>query len=156
MRFLGASDHICFCAAYTLAMFARSRHLILWLLLLALPMQSWAVVTMLHCGSSHQAMAQALLEVPHHPSADQAMHHDQHAAGHAMTSDGPADEPGLDEVSAFQCSACAACCSGVALLQFPGVFLKVPSATPSRATLSVPALSFFTSGPDRPPRLSLV
>jgi hypothetical protein len=143
---------------YTSTMLARCRPLILWLLLLALPMQGWAVVTMLHCGSSHRTMEHAQLGVSNHPAVEQAtLHgHDHHAAAHDVTHDSPAQLDADNEVSASQCSVCASCCSGVALLESPTVFVGASSVTASRPALSVPALSFFTGGPDRPPRLSLV
>lgn len=139
-------------------MSARCRHLIMWLLMLALPMQGWAAVTMLHCGSSHLAMVHSPGQASHHPSAENQMLHDHghHAAATNTASDFPAGGKVQNELSDFQCSACASCCLGTALLVSSMVFFGAPLAATLMSTLSVPAVSFFTSGPDRPPRLPLV
>jgi hypothetical protein len=130
----------------------------MWLLLLALPVQGWAMVTMQHCGTSHLAMVHTQGRVPHHPPADHQMLHDHchHAAATNTAIDFPAGGTVQNELSAFQCSACASCCLGAALLVSPMVFLGAPPVATLMTTLSVPAVSFFTSGPDRPPRLPLV
>ena len=140
-------------------MSARFCHLILWFLLLALPVQGWAMVTMLHCGSGHQAMVQAQVQAHQHLAADDS--HALHQHGHhdmvmdpsvdlghsANTADGPA---------VSQCSACASCCLGAAL---PISCLTVgssPQREPPSTAVGTAACAFFTSGPDRPPRPSLV
>jgi hypothetical protein len=139
----------------------------IWLLLLALPLQGFAAATMIHCGPNHHRMlATATLahgEAPGHgASAAHAHPHqmalaDDHAA--AKSSDAGSDAPSvqqLDKLMKFKCSACAACCMGAALPTAAMAFEPfVPLMTPD-SFVPTRHIGFVTDGPDRPPRLSLV
>ncbi|MFM8899421.1 MAG: hypothetical protein ACKOF9_05650 [Burkholderiales bacterium] len=134
-------------------MSTRFRHLMMWLLLLALPVQGWAMVTMQQCASSHAGTMQ---RVAIHDESSSSSHHSHHHAQHDHDQQG---EPGAlspDQNSDAQCSACASCCMGAVL---PVIFIALNvSKAPSTPQVSVltPTWHFFTTGPDRPPRIPLV
>lgn len=124
------------------------RRLILWMLLLALPMQTHAAATMRHCGG-----LQAAIPALGMAAADPGHHGSDHDAGlgsppaHAAADSANHDTP--------RCPACDTCCSGgpaAPALSLPG--LPLPMAL--RAPQSDP-LQLFTSVVldrlRRPPRL---
>lgn len=127
------------------------RLLLLCLMAVALPVQGFAAGGGVHCGAMHERMHAATVQEHHH--ADAAMEHHGHAALHQHGHDGADDqETAQGGLSAFKCSACAACCVAIGL---PTAALRLPavpaeSAQPSFA--AGPTLSFLTSGPERPPR----
>ena len=140
------------------------RCFVMWLLVLALPVQGFAASTMLLCGTGHHGTAQAIEGGHDHAShmpmgaqdlADSSAH-DQ--AAQATPSD---DESAIGPQSAKpakvvgKCSACAACCT-VAFLPTNVIAFTAPA--PSRAPPVVElttVVGFFTDGPDRPPRILL-
>ena len=142
------------------------RSLLIWLLVLALPAQGFAVAAMVGCGLRHQAAVGAggAAQVPHphpHDAAGRAAHDFHHAAlpaptgdaGDASASSGPApDATAAVAADSHKCSACASCCSAGAILN------TVPSVPmPEFATLVfadwvVSVAPFAVDGPDRPPR----
>jgi hypothetical protein len=144
---------------YTPVMSARFHHLILWFLLLSLPVQGWAMVTMQHCGSGHQAMVQAVGQEHQHPAADDS--HALHQHGHHGMVTDPNDDLGrsantADGPAVSQCSACASCCLGAALPISSPTVGSAAQRDPPPTSVGTPAFAFFTGGPDRPPRPSLV
>jgi hypothetical protein len=141
-------------------MFRRFHSVMMWLLLLALPLQGFAAATMLHCGPNHHRMSEASAPTASHDPAAHRHHTEGTAADpHAPASVAVAD-PGawphdLGTLAKFKCSACAACCMGAAL---PAAALVFPASARAIApAFFVPAshVGFFTDGPDRPPRLFL-
>lgn len=102
----------------------------MWLVALALPVQSIAAVTMLHCDHAHHAA-----------QMDAGAHHHDHAAHKHAT----AEKTG--------CSACAACCLGAGIVA-PRVVLPAPLAlvavlhAADEPTWAGPILAV----PKRPPR----
>ncbi|NYH14719.1 hypothetical protein GGD41_001947 [Paraburkholderia bryophila] len=130
------------------------------LLVLSLPVQSFAAVSM-KCDSSHSIgeRAPALYE----PVASQLQHHDHAAMRAAQASDmgGSVPLPHHGTVGgehhAHACSTCAACCFGGAL---PNTAAASLSVEPIHFTVPLPpavrVASFLTDGIERPPRLSLV
>ena len=145
-------------------MVSRFRSAMMWLLLLALPLQGFAAATMLNCGPNHHRMWEASV-VAQADSSDHAAHGEHHHQMDAADPDEMAaagDHAGdgsslhqLSKLSKFKCSACAACCS-VAFL--PTAVVDVPVVTPGQALALIPLIShvgFFTDGPDRPPRAFL-
>ena len=138
------------------------RGVLLWLLMLALPLQGLAGVARLHCAHggampatapSHEVQRAAGPAVDHaHVHAAAAAVHD---GAHAVTV--PADsapEAPDDGSAAASCSACAACCVALALVpQWPQACAPVPGGL-APLPPAAPAASFLTSGPERPPRLA--
>lgn len=152
------------------------RSLLIWLLVLAVPAQGAAVVTMVGCGPKHHGVgaARALLApavMPHahtalqvagahdHPAlaAPQAGHAD--GAGHAGDSGDATASTGQAPHTAsagsadlHKCSVCASCCSAGAILS---TVSSVPARVISRevfADVLVCVDAFAADGPDRPPR----
>lgn len=113
------------------------------------------MVTLLPCGGGHQTTMQARGDVPDRFDADDAhaFHdHGQHGMVMGHSSDLGNSGPSSDGSIASQCSACASCCLGAVL---PTSALIFGASSPRALCIALgatPALNFFTSGPDRPPR----
>ena len=129
------------------------------LLVLSLPVQSFAAVSM-KCESSH-SVGDAT-PARHEAAGAMARHHD-HAATMAEQADTLAgthlQHHGSvgGEHHADACSTCASCCFGGALPITPVASLSanaVHFAVPLPPTVRV--ASFLTGGVERPPRISLV
>ena len=151
------------------------RTALMWLLVAALPVQSWAAATMANCGPIHHRMAvesaAAHDVMPHShdsgrdPMAPHSGHtHDQHGHhGATVVSDADvdsshapdADHHSLQNLGKFKCSACASCCLGLALpspvLSFDA---SVSSDTPVAGMPQAVAV-FLTGGLERPPQTIL-
>ncbi|MBC7957043.1 MAG: hypothetical protein H7Y33_14380 [Cytophagales bacterium] len=149
------------------------RSVFMWLLVAALPVQSWAAATMMNCGPSHHQRAESAQ--PHHPSTAARSeggpshaahghgggHGEQHGGAQAAVSDhSPAEDAAtpcephdsVQKLGKSKCSACASCCMATAL---PSAVLSF-DAQITRDT-AVPAMPhaiglFLTSGLERPPR----
>ena len=132
------------------------RTLVLWLLVLALPVQGYAASSRMACDTAHAVAADA----PHH--AMSAMPQHEHDAGsqqdHHMMQ---ADDISVDVVASAvepkktdaKCSVCAACCIGMALL--PAAMDLPFAANGSSSFLSASSPLFDGHIPDglkRPPR----
>ncbi len=101
--------------------------LIAVLVALALPVQGLANAVMLNCGPSHQRMQAVVSGHAAHAQHAEHAHHDSaapphsQAAHHADTAAVAGDDAGspdtLTDLGQFKCSACASCCSGLALLR---------------------------------------
>ncbi|HHX4058134.1 TPA: hypothetical protein ACU967_005953 [Burkholderia contaminans] len=121
------------------------------LLALSLPVQSFAAISM-KCIAAHTEAGEASAQ--HMELAEPAHHHEMH--GVAL-----ADDPQHDHLGkihhAHSCSTCASCCFGTGLLAAPSV--AAPTDATRIAVSSPPpaaAVSFLTSGIERPPRHLLV
>lgn len=142
------------------------RHLLMWLLALALPWQGAAAAAGLHCTHARSAIA-APGAGAHHPAHEShgahahGAHHQHHgtsaAAAHPHLTFASSDAPSSAHDAATpashdSCSACAACCPAVAM---PVTALRVPgnpnaeSAPPAASGVTI---VFLTGGPERPPR----
>lgn len=134
-------------------MLIRFRHLLVWLLLLALPLQGYAAATMLNCSAGHDQVPVVLLSTAVVAAVDQPdpAHHSEVAAPTASA--GHHHGAGT---SKFKCSACAACCAGAGLPAAPLVFADAAPAAPPTHFCSIGVIGFLTDGPDRPPRTHLV
>ncbi|HEX6018572.1 MAG TPA: hypothetical protein VFZ28_10765 [Burkholderiaceae bacterium] len=129
---------------------------VIWLLALALPMQGAAAATMAHCepapdqtssAARHDHAAPGTAHHAHDAAADTAPSH----TAHGMAAAG--DSHGVDATSPLQkCSACAACCIGLALPSTAFALPQAPATGPAAPNPSAHDVAFFTSGPERPPR----
>jgi hypothetical protein len=110
------------------------RSLLTLLLLVALPLQGFAVSAMTHCQPSQHASHDGHGMHAMHDDADTALDHDM--SGHGK----------------HRCSACASCCVGGALM--PRTLVLPPCSLlhehPLMARARPPA--FLTDGTERPPR----
>ena len=148
---------------YTFAMVSRLRSAVMWLLLLALPLQGFAAATMLNCGPNHHRMMAAASAEPdeahEHTAAVQHHHQMGMAAGeHEGASANPSGDapplPHLDKLVKFKCNACAVCCTGAAMPTAAFTFEVFPPAMAPASFVPTAHIGFVTDGPDRPPRLS--
>jgi hypothetical protein len=142
------------------------RHLVMWLLALALPWQGAAAATGLHCAHARSAVA-APAPAAHSPAHEAIHSASEHAAHHhggsatrahahptSTHSDtlSSAHDAGAAPTAQQGCSACASCCPAVAMPVAALVVSghpKVASAPPAVFDVTV---VFLTGGPDRPPR----
>lgn len=149
------------------------RAFLVWVMVIAMPVQGMAASVMLFCGPSHERMMQGLMadgpgvgssRVAEAGHADSAADHGLHA--HAAPAHPGADNAGagsdadgLTSLSPhsgkFTCSACAACCSALAL---PAGFVLPPPSSPEHLVPMSPVepvASHQPDGLDRPPRTVL-
>lgn len=140
------------------------RSVLVWLLVLAMPVQGIAAARMQHCAPTHarmQVVGQA--EVPMHEhdhahaTADdgQGLSAEATAASSrsAVDTSGPVKAP--VSADAQQCSACAACCPTLGLPATAELVPAAPIAAPAAQRSVLAVVAFVTSGPDRPPRVVL-
>ena len=156
------------------------RTVLIWLVALAVPAQGMAAVAMLHCGPGHHSAQAGGVTAKMLPEEAHAMHSAQGHVGHlvqgseaateaaasadvhgvaaagaaADTAAGSASDADLSTQPPNQkCSACAACCAGLAL---PSAVALLPTLDPVR---EVTALSpswtagVAVDGLERPPRI---
>ena len=143
------------------------RCFVMWLLVLALPVQGFAAATMLLCGAGHHGTVQATEGGHDHAGHMHMGAQDVSAVSESVAHEHAAGASPPHEDSAFspftakhakvmgKCSACAACCT-VAFL--PTNAIAFASPAPGRVLPVVEPtthVGFFTDGPDRPPRLPL-
>jgi hypothetical protein len=150
------------------------RALLVWVMVIAMPVQGMAASAMLFCGPSHERMMQGLVldasaSAPSH--AGDAMHqmavmdhggHHEHAGSGAPVASEPtvgADGDGMGTLfphhGKFSCSACAACCIALALPASFELPEAVRTAHALRSSPVAPVTSHQPDGLDRPPRAVL-
>jgi len=150
---------------YTFAMAFRFRSALMWLLLLALPLQGFAAATMINCGPNHHRMMASSgaepTETHEHLSGGERHHemgmaadHDHDEAASAEVSGEGLSLPHLDKLMKFKCNACAVCCMGAAMPTAAFTFEPPPPAIAPEFFVPSSHVGFVTDGPDRPPRLS--
>lgn len=136
----------------------------LWLLVLALPVQGLAATIKASCSESHRQHVLLLepAKPPSHLQEQQAHHghhaHDTHAVPpvHHDAADKKSDSAGSDTVHA-SCSACATCCTGA--LAPPALLDSMPADTQLSGLAMGATVSFsgfIPPSPERPPRSFLV
>ncbi|MEO7581218.1 MAG: DUF2946 family protein [Massilia sp.] len=132
--------------------------LIVWIMLLAVPLQGFASATMMLCAPE-AAAASAMPRVGHDHQAmlaaqDSAHHHRHVVAAHdAAAGEGDSHAGKADHHGAGKCGACSTCCYGAAMA--PSNVLPVGSAGPAFETIPfaaghAPAVDL--AGPERPPQ----
>jgi hypothetical protein len=144
-------------------MWSRIRTAMMWLLLAALPVQGWAVATMVHCGPSHQRATlravDAISPVQHahsHEGHDHGSHHASVVADDADTGPSPAGSDAQSlSMGKFKCSACATCCLGMALPSAVLTFDASVSSDSLEPGMPRGHAVFLTAGLERPPRTFL-
>lgn len=127
----------------------------MWLLLLALPLQGFAAATLRHCGSGQHQRPAAVAAGPaatHHAAAGHAQAQAHHATAGAPTAQHQ-HAAGKAALATTKCSACAACCMGVALPAAAPALVAVAPAMPPAGPVATRHVDFLADGLDRPPRL---
>lgn len=136
-----------------------------WLLLLALPLQGLAAVSMLHCGSGqgsaevswtapgpqhHSRHGDQAAAAPHDPSHQHADHH--HAVDGADNEAGNPADAGAMPDAGHKCSVCATCCHSAAISDTAGIPATAAAPQAVRVEPFVAVQSRPGSVPDKPPR----
>lgn len=131
------------------------RRLLIWIMLIALPLQSYAAAGMIYCEPAHHAVG-ATADSPHmHAGEDAHVHHHNDMAMADEHSDQDRSAPHKN--SASKCSACSACCLGIAVIGTLDSRIHTPTGSPimvARATLA--HASVILEGLQRPPRTTCV
>ena len=135
----------------------RFRQFLLCLMMLALPMQGFAAASMLFCGMAggHGAKTEQMdATSSHHHTADSTgMQHDhaEHGKTTQVAEQSSSAQKQLPDAS-HKCGVCAACCSVMAISDFPQTAEVQLSP---RADLVEPFVLIHaipSSVPDKPPR----
>ena len=135
----------------------RFRHLLLCLMMLALPLQGFAAASMLYCGmgAGHDAKAgQMEMGSSHHQMADvmgMQHGHEKQDTTAQFAKQSPNDQKQLPD-SSHKCGVCATCCSVIAISNFPQTF-EVQSSP--KADLVEPFVLIYAVPsriPEKPPR----
>lgn len=135
------------------------RTLLVWLVVLAVPLQGAAAASMAFCGAAHPGGAAAApavdlsaVEHAHGGGADAGHHLAADASTQAVGSADGSSLPKAGHAAEQTCSVCASCCSSGAIL---ATLQPVPAPDPA-PTLFTPVVAtvgaFAVDGPDRPPR----
>jgi len=134
-----------------------------WLLIAAVPVQGFAAALMVNCGPQHHGAAQPSVRATEvqgqhqHAHAARDAHHAHEHAWAADTAQAHAPQDADAEPAAkATCSACAACCIGIALTSSTALPPVIAPSSPPRLEATDPAVDIVASGPERPPRLLLV
>lgn len=132
------------------------RTALIWMLMLALPAQSMAAISMQLCAVTQQSGAMAQVDpqmAAHHPGAmvmpepaTDSAHGEHHASDTSSKSVSTADNS--------LCSLCAFCVGAVALSTVVASHSPLQAVEPSLARLDQ-FVGFIAETPERPPRLFL-
>jgi hypothetical protein len=133
----------------------RFRHLLLYLMMLALPLQGFAAASMLYCSLSpsiEAAQSQKIAVASHHAEGKLLPHEHAQAAllVHQVeqTSDVQAQLPD----ATHKCGVCASCCSVFAIADFPRTVAISPSPHADLAEPFVLIDTVPSRQPEKPPR----
>jgi hypothetical protein len=139
------------------------RSLLIWLVVLAMPIQGLAASVMQHCtpvGSPVPSVATVALSMDGHDHAHAVElpgheHAQQSPGSEGLTADDVNVAHGKATAGAGKCSACAACCAAVGM---PPSVSPIPTPPAEAQALQLPFIevdSFVPGGLDRPPRTRL-
>lgn len=133
----------------------RFRTLLLWLMVLALPLQGFAAASMLFCGAGASSSSDLVLASPAmaHHAADNSGVQQKHFRHMGMT-DASRQSPDVQKHfgATHKCGACAACCSAVWINELPVTAAAEPPP-PSDLFEPIVLIQVVTSPlPEKPPR----
>jgi len=131
---------------------------LLWLMMLAMPIQGFAAASMAYCGvgAAHKTVsANAMPQTPQHHAESageghgQSMHHEM---VQTAAPDQPADTQTQLPDAAHKCGVCASCCNLIGIAVIPQ--LLAVHVSPDATYLEPLALSYTvpSSLPEKPPR----
>jgi hypothetical protein len=126
----------------------RSIAALIWVLIAAIPLQGIAAAAMIHCGTHHDSTSE--------PTQAGHQRHDHASASHHTMSDTDGTASAVDHDGDAKCSACAACCLGLALPTRFSALLPVLPSLAARCGMFSSAPDVVITGPERPPRILLV
>jgi hypothetical protein len=129
------------------------RIFLLWLLIVALPMQGFASALNISCAAHHDASSTVSAAHEHHAQNASHSRHCDSATTQDSDSDTAKDHYAMDKN--MPCSACAIYCASMVMLP---ATLTVNSLAASAPTLAIPVdfpfTGFIPSGLERPPRIT--
>lgn len=126
------------------------KRLLIWMVLVCLPLQSYAAATMLYCEPAQHGATRMSHEG--HMNGDMHQHHHDGAAKHSSSDDGSSSP----QKSTGKCSACSACCLGTGLTAATVTTLLL-TGSPVMVSRPIDALASVTlEGLQRPPRTTCV
>jgi hypothetical protein len=139
------------------------RTLLVWLIVLALPVQGASAAAMAFCGPAHHgggsartAVTTSVSEHSHHSGAEVAHDFEVFVSAEAAVADDASSMLKASQAATQKCSVCASCCSLGAILSTVPV-VPVTDSAPTVFSTVVPTVDAFAAdGPDRPPRNVLV
>lgn len=135
----------------------RFRTLLLWLMMLALPIQGFAAASMLFCGMGASNVTTAALVSPamdHHAGSDTALQHD-HSDDMSMAKMSPQSSDVQKHFSdaTHKCGICAACCGAAWINHLPS-YVAVGSPPLNDLAEPVVLIQVVPSRlPEKPPRV---
>lgn len=138
------------------------RLVLVWLMVLAIPVQGFAAAAMQHCGPTHEQM-RGVSSTASAGDGHAHVHAGQTDAGssHSASPEPAAAQPSSalpDDIAAdagVTCSACAGCCVALGI---PAATVRLPAAPIGVAAVDrspTQRESFVPAGLDRPPRAVL-
>jgi hypothetical protein len=126
----------------------RSIAALIWVLIAAIPLQGVAAAAMIHCGTHHDSTSE--------PTQAGDERHDHASASYHAMSDTDGTVSAVDHDGEPKCSACAACCIGLALPSSFSALLPVLPSVVAHCGVFTSAPDVVITGPERPPRTLLV
>ena len=140
------------------SMWRAVRLTVMWLLAVALPLQSLSAATMLSCGGGqHDHGLSQVLGHSHTPSVGHTHAHVADAGQHA-SSDADHSHPDkstFGKGGAHKCSICASCCTSAVVPTQASVFDPIKPTYSFALLVAPPLTAVVTEGLERPPRLFL-
>jgi hypothetical protein len=133
----------------------RFRHLLLYLMMLAVPLQGFAAVSMLYCSlnTSHEtAQSQMIAVAPHHADGIVLQHEHSQPALLVPQVDETSDVQSPLPDATHKCGVCASCCSVVAIADLPRTVAISPSPHADLAEPFVLIDTVPSRQPEKPPR----
>lgn len=131
------------------------RRLLIWIMLIALPLQSYAAAGMIYCAPTHHAVGAVADSAHVHAEPDAHAHHHDDMAMADEHSDHDHSAPYKNGAS--KCSACSACCLGIAVIGTLDSRIHLPAGSPIMVARATHAhTSAILDGPQRPPRTTCV
>lgn len=139
-----------------------ARTLLIWLLVLALPAQAVAAVSMVHCDRNHHdaedtSFVRLNARSEHHQSEAKSPSAQNRLAAavpgkQEVVSSSAVGAPKPFHVGKEKCSACASCCSAAAII-CASVVVPAIDVTGAAFAADLPVVdSFRADGPERPPK----
>ncbi|MET3137213.1 hypothetical protein AAKU61_001567 [Undibacterium sp. GrIS 1.2] len=139
------------------------RLFLLWILIIAIPLQGFAAASMLMCGSQHHMNPSHPMQQHASPSNQRVMHDEMHhdmlsdqvnnTVSNAASNNSHSHHSSDTNLSVkHKCSACAACCVGAVILSDAIKPQVNAAASECIAFQTISHVGFITNGPERPPR----
>lgn len=130
----------------------------IWLIAIAIPVQGFASIAMMNFEQSSNHHSQNNLESNDHHHAQQGEHDTSIEHTHSSVDDNQVSQNAdKNEHSCAHCVKCTSCCSGFTFQNTASSLFDQLNASEARLVFnSIIFTGFISSGPERPPRLTLI